>query len=71
MATLYQSEKKSSIPCCRCGVEVVEFLIPSDIWNMVIRGGGAETDEEYLCIDCFFDALRIALGIIPSPRNGT
>lgn len=48
----------SGIPCNRCGGDVVEFSIPNDIWNRVIRGDGKERDDEYICIDCWFGALR-------------
>ncbi len=53
----------SSIPCHICGGEVNEFSIPNDIWNKVIRLDGHEHDQEYLCLNCWYSALRIALGI--------
>lgn len=48
----------SEIPCCECGGEVVEFTVPNDIWNSVMRPDGHETDREYLCFDCWYKALR-------------
>lgn len=60
---IYSSETISSVPCDLCGGEVIEFSIPNDIWNKVIRLDGREHDKEYLCVNCFFDALRKALGL--------
>jgi hypothetical protein len=51
----------SVIPCAKCGGTVVEFIIPNDIWNFVIRKNGKETDQEYLCEKCWFEALRTRL----------
>lgn len=62
--SLTQNEDVSEIPCARCGGEVIEYAIPNDIWNKVIRTEGRERDDEYLCMDCFFAALRKALGLI-------
>ena len=59
--SLYPNEVISSISCARCQGEVVEFSVPNDIWNRVIRLDGHERDDEYLCINCFFEALRTAL----------
>lgn len=50
--------QKSSIPCNRCNGVVHEFSIPNDIWNYVIRVDGKERDDEYICIDCWHNALR-------------
>jgi len=44
---------ESEIPCCRCGGVVVEFSVPHDAWNILIRDDGKETDQEYLCLECF------------------
>lgn len=63
MLSLYPSDQASSIPCDICGGAVIEFSIPNDIWNKVIRLDGHEHDKEYLCMACFFDALRTALGL--------
>lgn len=59
----FPAEEISGIPCDICGGDVIEFSIPNDIWNKVIRLDGHEHDKEYLCMACFFDALRVALGI--------
>lgn len=59
----YPADEISGIPCDLCGGDVIEFSIPSDIWNKVIRLDGHEHDKEYLCMVCFFDALRKALGL--------
>ena len=48
----------SPIPCCECGGEVVEFTVPNDIWNLVMRPDGKETDREYLCWNCWYEKLR-------------
>lgn len=58
MLYIFNSDKVSEIPCCLCGGEVREFTIPNDIWNEVIRLNGRETDREYICIECWFSALR-------------
>lgn len=47
----------SSIPCARCNGPVVEFVIPSDIWNAVIRPDGRERDDEHICYDCWLAAI--------------
>jgi hypothetical protein len=59
---IFISKEASKIPCVECGGEVIEFSIPNDIWNKVIRPNG-EHDREYLCMGCFLNALRIALGL--------
>lgn len=41
------------IPCCDCRAPVTEFVIPNEVWNGLVRRGGPETDEEYLCVQCF------------------
>ncbi len=43
----------SSVPCCKCGGEVVEFTAKNDVWNRLVRRGGSSTDQEYLCVACF------------------
>jgi hypothetical protein len=48
----------SSISCCECGGKVVEFTVPNDIWNMVMRPDGKETNREYICLDCWYKALK-------------
>lgn len=49
---LFVDGRASEIPCCLCGRKVVEFTIPNDIWNIVIRNNGSEHDMEYLCVWC-------------------
>jgi hypothetical protein len=51
----------SPIPCIECGNDVIEFSVPNDIWNRVIRPDGHEHDKEYLCMHCFLNRLRTAL----------
>lgn len=63
MLSYYQNDVISETPCSLCGGQVIEFGIPNDIWNKVIRLDGHESNKEYLCIDCFFEALRKALGL--------
>lgn len=41
------------IPCSVCGGPCVEFTVPNDVWNLVVRKGGPETDKEYLCEACY------------------
>lgn len=53
-----ETVESSSIPCARCKGPVIEFSIPNDIWNKVIRHGGPEQDNEYICWDCFWKELR-------------
>jgi hypothetical protein len=65
MLSLIQIDEVSEVPCARCGGEVIEFSVPSDIWNRVVRLDGHERGDEYLCIGCFFVALRKSLGLIP------
>ena len=43
----------SEIPCCKCGGDVKEFSVPNEAWNVIVRKGGPETDQEYLCLNCF------------------
>lgn len=46
------------LPCSQCRSPVVkEFVVPNDVWNVVVRQGGKETGKEYLCEECF--RLRI------------
>jgi len=47
----------SDVPCVGCGGPVIEFVIPSEIWNAVVRGGGPERDDEYLCYACWLAAV--------------
>ena len=58
----------SDIPCCKCGGPVVEFSVPNEAWNTVIRNNGPETDQEYLCVKCFAlvaaDRLNTAQAIV-------
>ena len=63
MNNFWLSSESSEIPCNICGGEVYEFSLPNDIWNRVVRTSGTETDKEYLCMSCFLDILRRALGL--------
>lgn len=58
----------STIPCARCGGKCVEFTVPNDVWNTVVRRGGKESDDEYLCEACYRIAVerfvRSASGLI-------
>lgn len=54
---MMHSEDISAIPCCSCGSVVYEFTVPSDIWNLIIRKNGDETDREYICVWCFLDEV--------------
>lgn len=47
----------SEVPCARCGGRVVEFVVPSDVWNSVVRLDGKEGDDEYLCEACYRNAV--------------
>ena len=46
-------EQPSQLPCVKCNMKMSEFVIASPDWNTIIRGGGHETDEEYICVACF------------------
>jgi len=54
------NRRVSTIPCCKCGGEVVEFSVPNNLWNIVMRKNG-ETDQEYLCFDCWNKILFIEI----------
>ena len=54
---LKEMSSPSQIPCHDCKGPVIEFSIANELWNMLIRENGPETDSEYLCINCF--ALRV------------
>ena len=51
------SSEPTELPCAKCGGLVMEFTIPNDIWNLVVRRGGPERGEEYLCYPCFITAV--------------
>lgn len=58
LAEIQRSKPRvSKVPCCVCGGEVVEFTVPNDLWNFVMRPDGKETGKEYLCWDCWNKAL--------------
>lgn len=63
MKRFWISNDFACTPCVLCGEKLKEYYIPDDIWNKVIRVNDMETDKEYLCIDCFLKALRLALRI--------
>ena len=52
---MFKSDTVSKLPCARCGGEVVEFSVPNDCWNAVVRHNNHEADSEYLCAWCFLD----------------
>lgn len=54
----HDGKETSQVPCCKCGGEVVEFSIPNDIWNFVMRTNGKESNKEYLCFNCWHETLR-------------
>ena len=56
------SNEVTEIPCTSCGGSVIEFTIPNDIWNKVMRKN-KETNEEYICINCWYNNLRKILNI--------
>lgn len=53
--------KPTEIPCARCRGPVVEFTIPNEVWNAVIRPDGHERDDEYLCLACWHAAIGSSL----------
>jgi len=55
-ARLQEAYGPSQIPCCKCGGPVVEFSVPNDAWNTIVRKDGPETNQEYLCLGCFAEA---------------
>lgn len=63
-AFLPYSNEISDIPCAICSGEVIEFTIPNDIWNKVIRNNKSETNKEYICINCWYNKLRESLGML-------
>jgi hypothetical protein len=52
-------EKHSEVPCARCGGQCVEFTVPNDVWNAVVRLGGKEREDEYLCEACYRRAVEV------------
>ncbi len=46
-----------SIPCARCGGGVVEFSVPNDLWNQVIRPDGRDRIDEHMCLGCWHSAV--------------
>jgi len=49
----------SSIPCARCGGEVIEFTVPNELWNEIVRWpDGKERADEYICLDCWHKAVE-------------
>jgi hypothetical protein len=54
-----KAEKETSkIPCCLCGGKVIEFTVPNEVWNKVMRPDGKETDKEYICYECWNKKLN-------------
>lgn len=52
-AEVWSASSVSTVPCCLCKGPVIEFSVPNEVWNRIVRGGGPETDQEYLCVGCF------------------
>lgn len=59
-----ESIELSSIPCCLCKGQVYEFSVPNDVWNLIIRQGGPETNREYLCWSCFARAAADRIDVL-------
>ena len=58
-STALSSESGTSgTPCARCGGPCVEFTVPNDVWNAVVRLGGSERDDEYICEACYRKAVE-------------
>lgn len=53
-----QSERYSEIPCARCGGRCIEFTVPNNVWNTIIRREGRERDDEYICEGCYRKAVE-------------
>lgn len=34
---------------------MIEFSVPNDVWNRIVRNNGPEHDQEYICVQCFAD----------------
>jgi hypothetical protein len=49
----------SEIPCARCGGDVVEFTVPNEVWNTVVRLDAPEGDDEYICEECYRKAVTL------------
>lgn len=49
---------ESEVPCSNCGGQCVEFSIDSRVWNQIVRGGGPEHGNEYLCAWCFIQKVE-------------
>ena len=54
----FKIASRSSIPCARCGGVVIEFSVPNDIWNAIVRRDAPEGSDEYMCHACWLRALR-------------
>ena len=52
-----EASEISSVSCSLCGGLCVEFVVPNDVWNQVVRVDGKESDKEYLCWSCFIDCV--------------
>jgi hypothetical protein len=44
--------------CVSCDNPCVEFHVPNDVWNAVVRKGGPEHDKEFLCVWCYHKAVE-------------
>lgn len=57
-STANSATQASTVPCARCGGVCVEFTVPNDVWNTVVRLGGKEGDDEYICEACYRKAVE-------------
>lgn len=57
-ASIFES---TGLPCVECGKPHREFVVPSSLWNRIVRHDNRETDREYLCLACFFGHVEAAL----------
>lgn len=53
----WQDDKASGTPCAICRGPVIEFSVPNDVWNTIVRHDKPSTDKEYLCTVCFNHAV--------------
>lgn len=52
--THFHAVKPSEVPCSHCGGPIHEFVVPSDVWNTVVRMG-RERAGECLCCSCYHE----------------
>jgi len=59
----------SGIPCQECGCNCVEFTIPNNLWNKVMRPDGHEGEKEYICFSCWNKKLIDWLSAVEQERD--